>query len=102
MIDWTCAQALGDQQKNLTEQIAVQEKKVKSSMADKKRVDVMEKLVEEKRGAFDEAHQSASKIESRVQKVHKKIMELTEGKMNKAREKLDAVTAQISKVSYFF
>merc|ERR1712136_44793 len=30
---------------------------------------------------------------------HKKIMELTEGKMNKAREKLDAVTTQMSKVS---
>lgn len=71
---------------------------MKDSTADKKRVLQMESLLKEKRDAFDEASQSAAKIESRVQKVHKKIMELTEGKMNKAREKLDAVTTQISKV----
>ena len=93
-------QALGDQQKNLKKQIGLQEKKVKDSTADKKRVGQMESILQEKRDAFDQASQSASKIESRVQKVHKKIMELTEGKMNKAREKLDAVTTQITKVTH--
>jgi len=84
--------ALGDQQKNLKKQIGLQEKKVKESTADKKWVGQMESILQEKRDAFDQASQSASKIESRVQKVHKKIMELTEGKRNKAREKFDAIT----------
>lgn len=67
-------------------------------MADKKRVKTMETAVEAKRKAYDAAAEAASKIETKVQKVHSKIMELTEGKMNKAREKLDAVTTQITKV----
>lgn len=67
-------------------------------MADKKRVKSMEAAVQEKRKAYDAAAETAAKIETKVQKVHAKIMELTEGKMNKAREKLDAVTAQITKV----
>lgn len=87
-----------DQQKALKEQINVQERKVAESMADKKRVKAMQAAVDEKRKGFDEANEAASKIEAKVQKVHAKIMDLTEGKMNKAREKLDAVTAQISKV----
>lgn len=88
-----------EQQKVLKNQINIQEKKVAESMADKKRVKAMETAVEEKRKAYDAASESAAKIETKVQKVHSKIMELTEGKMNKAREKLDAVTAQISKVN---
>ena len=68
-------------------------------MADKKRVKAMEAAVEEKRKAYDAAAETAAKVESKVQKVHNKIMELTEGKMNKAREKLDAITNQIGKVS---
>lgn len=68
------------------------------SMADKKRVKSMEAALEGKRKVYDAASEKASKVEAKVQKVHSKIMELTEGKMNKAREKLDAVTAQITKV----
>lgn len=67
-------------------------------MADKKRVKAMEAAIAEKRKDYDAANETASKIETKVQKVHSKIMELTEGKMNKAREKLDAVTSQIAKV----
>ncbi len=67
-------------------------------MADKKRVKQMEAALEGKRKVYDAASEKASKVEAKVQKVHSKIMELTEGKMNKAREKLDAVTAQITKV----
>ncbi len=87
-----------EQQKTLKGQINIQEKKVADSMADKKRVKSMEAAVQEKRKAYDAATETAAKIETKVQKVHAKIMELTEGKMNKAREKLDAVTAQITKV----
>lgn len=61
----------------------------------------MEAVIAEKRKDYDAATETASKIEIKVQKVHGKIMELTEGKMNKAREKLDAVTAQISKVNLY-
>jgi septal ring factor EnvC (AmiA/AmiB activator) len=68
-------------------------------MADKKRVKTMEGDIAEKRKGYDAATESAAKIETKVQKVHSKIMELTEGKMSKAREKLDAVTTQISKVN---
>ncbi len=68
-------------------------------MADKKQVKTMELAIAEKRKGYDAATETASKIESKVQKVHSQIMELTEGKMSKAREKLDAVTSQISKVS---
>lgn len=59
----------------------------------------MEAAVEGKRKDYEAASQTASKIEAKVQKVHAKIMELTEGKMSRAREKLDAVTAQINKVN---
>lgn len=92
-------QALDEQQKTLKQQIANQEKKVMDSLADQKQVKAMEAAVEEKRKAFETASQAAAKVETKVQKVHGKIMELTEGKMNKAREKLDAVVSQISKVS---
>jgi len=68
-------------------------------MADKKQVKTMELAIADKRKGFDAATETASKIEAKVQKVHNQIMELTEGKMSKAREKLDAVTAHISKVS---
>lgn len=67
-------------------------------MADKKRVKAMEAAVEEKRKSYNAATETAAKVEARVQKVHSKIMELTEGKMSKAREKLDAVNNQITKV----
>ena len=92
-------QALDEQQKTLKQQIANQEKKVMDSLADQKQVKAMESAVEEKRKAYETASQAAAKVETKVQKVHGKIMELTEGKMNKAREKLDAVVSQISKVS---
>ena len=71
-------------------------------MSDKQQVKTMEGAITEKRKGYDAATESAAKIETKVQKVHTKIMELTEGKMSKAREKLDAVTAQISKVSKIF
>lgn len=83
----------------MKEQINIQEKKVADSMADKKQVKTMELAIAEKRKGYDAATETASKIESKVQKVHSQIMELTEGKMSKAREKLDAITSQISKVS---
>jgi uncharacterized protein YdaU (DUF1376 family) len=91
-------QGFDDQQKRLKQQIAAQEKKVAESMADKKRVKAMEAAVEEKRKSYNAATETAAKVEARVQKVHSKIMELTEGKMCKAREKLDAVNNQITKV----
>lgn len=91
--------ALEEQQKALKEQITIQSTKVADSMADKKRVKAMEAAIAEKRKDYDAANETASKIETKVQKVHSKIMELTEGKMNKAREKLDAVTSQIAKLS---
>lgn len=69
------------------------------SMADKKTVKTMETAIAEKRKGYEAATESAAKIETKVQKVHSKIMELTEGKMSKAREKLDSVTSQISKVN---
>lgn len=94
----TISQALEGQQKTLKEQINLQEKKVADSMADKKRVKSMEAAVEEKRKAYEVANAEAAKVEAKVQKVHSKIMELTEGKMNKAREKLDAVITQMTKV----
>lgn len=92
-------QALDEQQKTLKQQIVIQEKKVMDALADQKQVTAMGKSLEEKRRAYEAASQAAAKVESKVQKVHGKIMELTEGKMNKAREKLDAVVSQISKVS---
>ena len=91
-------QGFDDQQKRLKQQIAAQEKKVAESMADKKRVKAMEAAVEEKRKSYNAATETAAKVEAKVLKVHNKIMELTEGKMSKAREKLDAVNNQITKV----
>ena len=89
---------MDEQQKTLKGQVNIKEKKVADSMTDKKRVKTMEAAVQAKLKDYEAATETAAEIETKVKKVHNKIMELTEGKMNKAREKLDGVTAQISKV----
>ena len=91
-------QAMETQQQTLKEQIKVQEKKVAECASDKKRVKSMEAAVEQKRKAYQEAVDSSAEIEAKVKKIHDKIVELTEGKMNSAREKLDAVTKQMDKI----
>ena len=109
-IRWSCTwssemflflQALQDQKKSLKEQIKGQERKVMDCKSDEDTVKGMEQVVGAKRLSYEEAAQSASKIEQKVAKVHAKIMELTEGKMNSARSKLDAVNSQINKVLVF-
>jgi len=91
--------ALEEQQKALVEQIGAQEAKVKRVASDARRVKTLQAAVAA-RGDARDAAAAASDVEAKVQALHGQIVRLTEGKMNSARQKLDAVVAQIKKVFF--
>lgn len=86
------------QEGTLNEQVKEQERKVKTSQSDPKRVAQMEAVIKEKSKAYECAAASAREIESQVNKIHAEIMEITGGRMKSMKKNLNDINKKIEKI----
>ncbi|XP_077988154.1 structural maintenance of chromosomes protein 4-like [Glandiceps talaboti] len=89
--------ALTEQETTSQAQVKELETQVAASVPDKKKVAEMEKTVAQNKQEYDKVANAASKIESEVQKLHKKIMEIGGSRLNSQQAKLDSITGEIDK-----
>lgn len=86
-------------QQTLVTQTEEQKVKVKNAAPDKNKVASMEKNIEKAKKVYDKAFEAASKIEAKVQKIHALIMDITEGKVSSAQQKLVSLNNKIDGLS---
>ncbi|KAG1714925.1 Structural maintenance of chromosomes protein 4 [Nymphon striatum] len=84
-------ETLSQQDITLSEQLRDQEKKVKDSAPDKKKVKELESVVNKNRKEYDEVATVANEVEKKVQSLHNQIMEISGNKVKAAQQKLDSI-----------
>ncbi|XP_031567027.1 structural maintenance of chromosomes protein 4-like [Actinia tenebrosa] len=91
-------QALNQQEKTLNEQIVNLKKEVARTTPDEDKLKELESTVEKFQKEWNKANTAASKIESEVQSLHKKIMDIGGAKLKGQQTRLDTAVKAIDEI----
>jgi len=90
-------QTLREQEPSLRTQLKTQEKKTAESISDPKKVEQLQKIVEKTKSHLDEVQISSAAVEKDVERINKKIDEISGNRVRDQQTKITQLTKSVDK-----